>query len=63
MEAAPQGEIWVAPTCRYGTRVDYALLGPACPAKFVADSYRVLPAMAQGVSDHDAVSVELDLIV
>lgn len=48
-----------APTCRYGTRVDYVLVGGRCQLQPVARSYRVLGAMERGLSDHDAVSVEL----
>ena len=49
----------LAPTCRYGTRVDYVLVGPRCPVAPVPGSYRVLDAMARGLTDHDAVTVDL----
>lgn len=48
-----------APTCRYGTRVDYVLVGGRCQLQPVARTYRVLGAMERGLSDHDAISVEL----
>lgn len=45
----------------HGTRVDYVLVGRRCQLQPVARSYRVLSAMERGLSDHDAVSVELAL--
>ncbi len=60
VEASPTGDVETLTTSRFGTRVDYVLLGPKCPARLVAGTYRVLPARAQNVSDHDAVLVELE---
>ena len=58
-DARPEGAAF-APTCPYGTRVDYVLAGPRCPLRARRDSYRVLGAMERGITDHDAVVVELE---
>jgi endonuclease/exonuclease/phosphatase family metal-dependent hydrolase len=57
-DARPAGAAF-APTCPYGTRVDYVLLGEHCPLRPVEGTYRVLDAIGPGLTDHDAVSVEL----
>lgn len=57
-DARPEGAPLSA-TCPYGTRVDYVLIGPRCPMAAVPGSYRVLDSMSGGLTDHDAVTVEL----
>ncbi|KAF5820499.1 putative endonuclease/exonuclease/phosphatase [Helianthus annuus] len=44
-------------TCKYGTRVDYILVSPDSPYKFVPGSYMVLSS--KGTSDHHIVKVEV----
>ncbi|XP_071720803.1 uncharacterized protein [Rutidosis leptorrhynchoides] len=44
-------------TCKYGTRVDYILVSPDAPYKFVPGSYMVLSS--KGTSDHHIVKVEV----
>lgn len=44
-------------TCKYGTRVDYLLVSPDSPYKFVPGSYMVLSS--KGTSDHHIVKVEV----
>ncbi|KAM7527136.1 hypothetical protein LguiB_030546 [Lonicera macranthoides] len=44
-------------TCKYGTRVDYLLVSPDSPYKFVPGSYSVLSS--KGTSDHHIVKVDL----
>lgn len=51
----------VTGTCRFDTRIDYLLAGPAFPGWFVRGSYRQLPARDRGVSDHDLVSAAVHL--
>jgi endonuclease/exonuclease/phosphatase family metal-dependent hydrolase len=48
-----------APTCPYGTRIDYICVGASSGARPVPGSYRVLDAMGPDLTDHDAVLVEL----
>jgi len=48
-----------APTCPYGTRIDYICVGPASGARALPGSYRILDAMGPELTDHDAVMVEL----
>lgn len=50
----------LAPTCPYGTRIDYICIGRASGARPTPGSYRVLDAMGPGLTDHDAVLVELE---
>ena len=57
-DARPEGAPLSA-TCPYGTRVDYVLIGPRCPMAAAPGSYRVLDSMSGGLTDHDAVTVEL----
>ncbi|KAL4588185.1 hypothetical protein LXL04_001067 [Taraxacum kok-saghyz] len=44
-------------TCKYGTRVDYLLVSPDSPYKFVPGSYMVLSS--KGTSDHHIVKVDV----
>ncbi|GKA72658.1 DNAse I-like superfamily protein [Tanacetum coccineum] len=44
-------------TCKYGTRVDYILVSPDSPYKFVPGSYMVLSS--KGTSDHHIVKVDV----
>ncbi|KAI3742737.1 hypothetical protein L1987_60431 [Smallanthus sonchifolius] len=44
-------------TCKYGTRVDYILVSPDSPYKFVPGSYTVLSS--KGTSDHHIVKVDV----
>ncbi|KAM7495945.1 hypothetical protein LguiA_020359 [Lonicera macranthoides] len=44
-------------TCKYGTRVDYVLVSPDSPYKFVPGSYSVVSS--KGTSDHHIVKVDL----
>ncbi|KAD1033749.1 hypothetical protein E3N88_43390 [Mikania micrantha] len=44
-------------TCKYGTRVDYILVSPDSPYRFVPGSYMVLSS--KGTSDHHIVKVEV----
>ncbi|KAK1428270.1 hypothetical protein QVD17_17100 [Tagetes erecta] len=44
-------------TCKYGTRVDYILVSPESPYKFVPGSYMVLSS--KGTSDHHIVKVDV----
>ncbi|XP_076926843.1 uncharacterized protein LOC143590165 [Bidens hawaiensis] len=44
-------------TCKYGTRVDYIMVSPDSPYKFVPGSYMVLSS--KGTSDHHIVKVEV----
>ncbi|KAL3725505.1 hypothetical protein ACJRO7_030522 [Eucalyptus globulus] len=44
-------------TCKYGTRVDYLLVSPDCPYKFIPGSYSVLSS--KGTSDHHIVKVDV----
>lgn len=46
-------------TCRFGTRVDYILLSRGFPAAFAPGSYRRIPAIGPGLSDHDLIVVDL----
>lgn len=48
-------------TCRYHTRIDYIWLGPRAPGRFVPGSYRVIPAIAPRISDHELVVVDVVL--
>jgi len=48
-------------TSRFGTRVDYILRGPTCAARWVPDTYRVVPTRAQNISDHEAVAVDIEV--
>ena len=48
-------------TCRYGTRVDYILFGSAALARPVANSYRVLECIDEGLTDHNAVFVHVEV--
>lgn len=47
------------PTCPYGTRVDYILAGPRCSLRIVDGSYRVHRTINRGITDHNAVVVQL----
>lgn len=49
----------LSPTCPYGTRIDYVLVGPRCPLAPVPGTYKTLDAMAGDLTDHDAVVVDL----
>lgn len=44
-------------TCKYGTRVDYVLLSPDSPYKFIPGSYSVFSS--KGTSDHHIVKVDI----
>lgn len=44
-------------TCKYGTRVDYVLLSPDSPYKFIPGSYSVVSS--KGTSDHHIVKVDV----
>lgn len=57
-DARPEGAPLSA-TCPYGTRVDYILIGPRCSMAAVRGTYRVLDSMSGGLTDHDAVTVDL----
>jgi hypothetical protein len=50
----------LAPTCPYGTPVDCICIGCASGARPTPGSYRVHGAMGPGLTDHDAVPVELE---
>jgi len=57
-DARPAGAP-LTPTCPYGTRIDYVLVGHRCPLAPVPGSYRTLDAMTHDLTDHDAVVVDL----
>ena len=57
-DARPEGTPLSA-TCPYGTRVDYVLVGPRSPVTAAPGTYRVLDAISEGLTDHDAVTVDL----
>lgn len=44
-------------TCKYGTRVDYVLVSPDSPYKFIPGSYSVFSS--KGSSDHHIVKVDV----
>lgn len=48
------------PTCSYSTRVDYILVGPRCSLRTVDGSYRVHRTIDRGITDHNAVAVQLE---
>jgi endonuclease/exonuclease/phosphatase family metal-dependent hydrolase len=49
------------PTCSYETRIDYALLGPRFSGHFARASYHRAPTMANHLSDHALVVVDVVL--
>jgi endonuclease/exonuclease/phosphatase family metal-dependent hydrolase len=49
----------VAATSSYGTRVDYILRSPQCSWEFVPESYNVVNLIAQNVTDHNMVCVDV----
>lgn len=49
--------VGVQGTCKYGTRVDYVLVSPDSPYKFVPGSYSVVSS--KGTSDHHIVKVDV----
>ncbi|GLT75705.1 hypothetical protein SLA2020_474070 [Shorea laevis] len=48
-------------TCKYGTRVDYVLVSPNSPYKFVPGSYSVISS--KGTSDHHIVKVDIVKVI
>ncbi|XP_059439811.1 uncharacterized protein LOC132172345 [Corylus avellana] len=48
-------------TCKYGTRVDYVLVSPNSPYKFVPGSYSVFSS--KGTSDHHIVKVDVVKVI
>jgi endonuclease/exonuclease/phosphatase family metal-dependent hydrolase len=48
-------------TCSYQTRIDYVLLGPRFSGSFLPASYCLAPTMANNLSDHSLVLVEVAL--
>jgi len=47
------------PTCSYETRIDYVLLGPRFSGRFAPGSYARAPTMANHLSDHALVVVDV----
>jgi len=58
-DAAQASKKGTEPTSRYGTRVDYVLKGAAVRAEFAPGSYRVWRVIDLGISDDNAVVVDI----